>query len=147
MKEILKKVKMDDCKPVGTPMITGCKLTKEDDSPIVDITLYKSMIGKIIYLTQTRPDISNAVYIVGRFVAEPKQSHLMAVKRIFMQGTIDYGLLYPNLENVELHVYTDVDWVGCVDDRKSRLGGVVFLGDRLVTWTRKKKNCISQSTT
>ena len=77
VKEILNKFKMDDCKPVGTPMITGCKLTKEDNSPAFDITLYKSMIDKLIYLTQTRPDISNAVGIVGRFATEPKQSHLM----------------------------------------------------------------------
>lgn len=74
---------MDDFKPMGIPMITGCNLTKEDDSPVVDITLYKSMIGKLIYLTQTKPYISNAVGIVGRFAAEPNQSHLMAVKRIF----------------------------------------------------------------
>ena len=102
------------------------------------------MIGKLIYLTQSRPDISNVVGIVGRFAAEPKQSHLMAVKRIFryLKGTIDYGLWYPNSENVELHVYTDADWVGCVDDRKSTLGGAIFLGDRLVSWTSKKKNCI-----
>ena len=74
---------MDDCKLVGTPMITGWNITKEDDSPVVDIILYKSMIGKLIYLTHTRLDISNAVGIVGRFAPEPKQSHLIIVKIIF----------------------------------------------------------------
>lgn len=69
----------------------------------------------------------------------------MEVKRIFryLKGTIDYGLCYPNLENVNLHVYTDVDWAGCVDDRKSTSGGTIFLGDRLVTWKSKKHNYIS----
>ena len=71
VKEILKTFKMEDCNPVCTPMITGSKLSK-DDSTAVDKTLYKSMIGKLIYLTQSRPDISNAVGIVGRFAAEPK---------------------------------------------------------------------------
>ena len=136
---------MEDCKPVCTPMITRRKLSKDDDSTIVDKTLYKSMICKLIYLTQSRLDISNVVSIVGRFAAEPKQSHLMAVRRIFryLKGTIDYGLWYPKSENVQLHVYTDADWAGCIDDRKSTSGGAVFLGDRLVSWIRKNQNCTS----
>lgn len=131
---------MEDCKPVSTPMITGSKLSKEDDSAAVDKTLYKSMIGKLIYLTQSRPDISNKVGIIGRFAAKPKQNHLMAIKRIFryLKGTIDYGLWYPKSEDVQLHVYTDANWAGCLDDKKSTYGGVVFLGDRLVSWVSKK---------
>src|SRR5271156_622856 len=139
---------MEDCKPVCTPMITGSKISKDDDSTTVDKTLYKSMIGKLIYLTQSRPGISNAVGIVGRFVAEPKHNHLMAIKRIFryLKGTIDYGLWYPKLENVQLHVYTDIDCASCIDEMNNTSGGAVFIGDRLVSWVRKKQNCISQTT-
>ena len=106
------------------------------------------MIGKLIYLTQSRLAISNVVGIVGRFATEPNQNHLMEIKRIFryLKGTIYYGLWYPNSENIQLHVYTDADWASCIDDRKSTLGGEVFLGDRLVSWIRKKQNYISQST-
>src|SRR5271156_2219627 len=126
---------MENCKPVSTPMITGIKLSKDDDSTVVDKTLYKTMIGKLIYLTQSRPDISNVVGIVGRFVVEPKHNNLMEIKRIFRyrKGTIEYGLWYPKSENTQLHVYTDVDWACCIDDRKSTSGGAVFLGERLVS--------------
>src|SRR5271156_2092708 len=73
VKEILKTFQMDDCKPICTPMITGRKLSKDDDSTVVDKTLYKSMIGKLIYLTHSRPDISNAIGIVGRFQLNPSR--------------------------------------------------------------------------
>ena len=79
---MLKKYGMEDYAPMSTPMTTNCKLSKDDDSPLVDATHYKSMIGALLYLTTTRPDIIQAVGMVGRFQSAPKQSHLLAVKRI-----------------------------------------------------------------
>ena len=76
LKKILKKYGMEECKPVSTPMITGCNLSSRDDSPVVNQPKYRSMIGSLLYLTRTRPDIMHAVGIVGRFQANPKESHL-----------------------------------------------------------------------
>ncbi|MCZ2221957.1 hypothetical protein NUW87_11410, partial [Corynebacterium pilbarense] len=83
LREMLKSFQMEDSKPMGTPMVTGCKLSKDDDSPDVDQSSYRSMIGSLLYITASRPDIMYAVGMVGRYQAAPKQSHLQAVKRIF----------------------------------------------------------------
>ena len=85
---------MDECYPVRTPMITGCKLSQNDESPLVDTTLYRSMIGSLLYLTASRPDIMQAVGMVARYQANPKESHIAAVKRIFryLKGTMEFGL-------------------------------------------------------
>ena len=85
---------MEDCKPVSTPMITGCKLCVNDGSTDLDQKLYRSMIGSLLYLTVSRPDIMLVVGIVARYQASPKQNHLLAIKRIFryLQGTSHYGL-------------------------------------------------------
>ena len=138
---------MEDCKPVGTPMCTGLKLTKEDESKEVDQTLYRSMIGKLQYVVHTRPDIALAVGIVAIFSAKPRENHMMAIKRImrYLKGTEDYGLCYKFGGNLDLKVFTDADWAGNLDKRKSTSGGAFFLGKRLVSWTSKKQNCISQS--
>eukprot|EP00253_Pinus_taeda_P028414 PITA_28414 len=120
LKQILKKYGMEDAKPVCTPMVTGC----------------------------TRPDIMHAVGIVGRFQANQKETHLQAVKRIFkyLQGTQNYGLWYPRDTDLTLHAYTDADWAGSVDDRKSTSGGAFFMVSRLVSWFSKKQSSIALST-
>eukprot|EP00253_Pinus_taeda_P013491 PITA_13491 len=121
---MLKKYGMEDAKPVCTPMVTGCSLSANDESAAVHQPTYRSMIGSLLYLTGTRPDIMHAVGIVGRFQANPKETHLQAVKRIFkyLQGTQNYGLWYPTDTDLTLHAYTDADWAGSVDDRKSTSG-------------------------
>ena len=93
---MLKKFKMEDCKPVSTPMITGCELCADDGSASIDQRLYKSMIGSLLYLTASRLGIMLAVGIVARYQAAPKKNHLLAVKRIFryLQGTIQFRLWY-----------------------------------------------------
>ena len=94
---MLKKFHFEDCKPVCTPMIVGCKLSKEDESKTVDPKHYRSMIGSLLYVTASRPDVKQVVGMVARFQAGPKESHVHAVKRIFryFKGTIDLGLWYP----------------------------------------------------
>jgi hypothetical protein len=146
--EMLKKFQMQDCKPVGTPMVTGCKLSQNDDSENVEQTMYRSMIGSLLYVTATRPDVMHAVCQVARFQASPKASHLLAVKRIlrYLKGTTEYGLWYPKGNQLDLYAFTDVDWAGCVDDRKSTSGATFYLGGCLVSWSSKKQSTVSLST-
>ena len=105
------------------------------------------MIGKLQYVVHTSPDITLAVGMVARFSANPKESHMMAIKRImrYLKGTKDYGLWYKLGGNLDLKVLTNVDWAGNLDDRKITSGGAFFLGKRLVSWTSNKQNCTSQS--
>ena len=121
-------------------METALKLSKNDESAEVNQTLYRSMIGKLQYVVHVRPDIALVVGIVARFFANPKENHLMAVKRImrYLKGTKEYGLYYKKNEKFELRAYTNADWAKNIDDRKSISGGAFFLGERLVTWTSKK---------
>jgi hypothetical protein len=149
LREMLKRFEMEDSKPVGTPMVTRCKLSKDDDSPDVDQSSYRSMIGSLLYITTSHPDIMNAIGMVGRYQVAPKQIHLQAVKRIFryLKETITYGLWYPRNQNLQLIAYSDANWENCVDERKSTSGGAFFLGDSLVAWLSKKKGSISLSTT
>ena len=111
LKEMLSKFGMADCAPIGTPMNTNCKLNKDDQSPLVDATHYRSMIGSLLYLTASRPDIMLEVGIVARFQSCPKESHVVAVKRIFryLKGTSELGLSYPKDQQFELSAYTDAD--------------------------------------
>jgi len=88
---------MEDCKPMNTPMITGCKLSKDDESLGVYETMYRSMIGILLYATTTRSDIMQVVGLVARFQSTPKETHMKVVKRIFryLKGTLNFGLWYP----------------------------------------------------
>eukprot|EP00253_Pinus_taeda_P007692 PITA_07692 len=125
----------------------GCSLCPNDESAAVHQPTYRSMIGSLLYLIGTRPDIMHAVGIVGRFQANAKESHLQAMKRVFkyLQGTQDVGLWYPRDANLTLHAYTHVDWARSVDDRKSTGGGALYMGSKLASWFSKKQNPISLS--
>jgi hypothetical protein len=148
LREILKRFQMEDSTPMSTPMVTGCKLSKDDDSPDVDQSSYRSMIGSLLYITKSRLDIMHVVGMVGRYQSAPKHSHLIAVKIIFkyLKGTMNYGLWYPRNHNFQLSVYSDVDWVNYMDERKNTSGGEFFLGDSLVAWLSKKQGYVSLST-
>ena len=108
---MLKKFKMEESKPVSTPMVTGCKLRKDDEYLEVDHTMYRSIIGNILYVTTTRPDVMQVVGVVSRFNSAPKETHVAAVKIIFryLKGTMDYGLWYPKSDNFTLKEFTDTD--------------------------------------
>ena len=107
------------------------------------------MIGSLLYLKNSRPDIMLEVGLMARYQATPKQNHLLAIKRIFryLQGTTHYGLWYPKSKSFTLTAYTDADWASCMDDRKSTSGGAFYLGKSLVSWLSKKQTYISLSTT
>ena len=146
---MLKKFQTEDSSPISTPMVVGCKLSKDDISPDVNQRTYRSMIGSLLYITTSRADIMKVVGMVGRYQYSPKQSHLVAIKRIFkyLKGTMTYDLWYPRNHNFQLTTYSDVDWANCVDERKSTSKGSFFLGNSLVAWLSKKHDFISLSTT
>ena len=110
---------------------------------------YRSIIGKLQYVVHIRPDIALAVGIVAIFSTKPRENHMMEIKRIlrYLKSIKDYGLWYKFGGNLDLKVFTNADWVGNLDDRKSTSGGAFFLGKILVSWTSKKQKCTSQSTT
>eukprot|EP00253_Pinus_taeda_P035085 PITA_35085 len=118
----------------------GYSLSANDESIVVHQPTYRSMIGSLLYLTGTRPDIMHAVGIVGRFQENPKETHLQVVKRIFkyLQGTQNYDLWYPRGTDLTLHAYTNADWAGSLDDRKNTSGGAFFMGPRLVSSFSRK---------
>jgi hypothetical protein len=149
IKEMLKKFGMEDCKPVSTPMVIGCKLRKDDESKEEDQRLYRSMIGILLYVTTSRPDVMQAVGQVAIFQATPKETHVMVVKRIFryLKGTTEFGLWYPKGNELTMVAYIDADWAGSIDDRRSTSGVTFYLGDCLVSWLSKKQSSVSLSTT
>jgi hypothetical protein len=119
IREMIKRFGMEDCKLVTTPMQTSCKLIKDDDSKSTDQRKYRSMIGSLLYVTASRPDVMQAVGQVARFQETPKESNVLAVKRIFryLKRMEEFGLWYPKGKDLSLIAYTDADWVGCIDDR------------------------------
>ena len=147
-KDILKKFKMDDCKPIKTPMPTNGHLDLDETGKSVDQKLYRSMIGSLLYLTASRPDIMFSVCMCARFQANPKESHLSSVKRIlrYLKHTPSIGLWYPKGASFLLLGYSDSDFAGCRVDRKSTSGGCHLLGRSLVSWSSKKQNSVALST-
>ncbi|GJV05787.1 putative ribonuclease H-like domain-containing protein [Tanacetum coccineum] len=147
--EILKKFDLVSVKTAITPMETKVALTKDEEAVDVDVHLYRSMIGSLMYLTASRPDIMFAVCVCSRFQVTPKTSHLNAVKRIFkyLKGKPNLGLWYPRESPFDLEAFSDSDYGGSNLDRKSTTGGCQFLGQRLISWQCKKQTIVATSTT
>jgi len=148
-KDVLKKFDMADAKPISTPMPTSAALDADEDGEPVDQKEYRSMIGSLLYLTATRPDIHFAVCLCARFKASPRTSHRQAVKRImrYLRFTPEFGLGYSASLTLSLCGYSDVDFAGCRLDRKSTSGTCQFLGSSLVSWSSRKQSNVAQSTT
>ncbi|KAL0308115.1 UNVERIFIED_CONTAM: Retrovirus-related Pol polyprotein from transposon RE1 [Sesamum angustifolium] len=144
---LLKKFKMESCKTVTTPLVIGEKYQKEDGSQKVDGSIYKSLIGRLLYLTAARPDIMFATSLLSRFMQSPSQVHYAAAKRIlrYLRGTKDFGIWYKSTNDAKLVVYTDSDWAGSVDDMKSTSGYTFSLGSGIFTWVSKKQATVAQS--
>ncbi|GJX48210.1 putative ribonuclease H-like domain-containing protein [Tanacetum coccineum] len=147
--EILKKFGFSSVRTANTPMETNKVLTKDEDGEDVDVHLYRSMIGSLMYLTSSRPDIMFSVCACSRFQVQPKVSHLNAVKRIFryLKGRPNLGLWYPKDSPFILEAFSDSDYAGASLDRKSTTGGCQFLGSRLISWQCKKQTVVANSTT
>ncbi|GJX88564.1 hypothetical protein Tco_0340578 [Tanacetum coccineum] len=137
------------CEVASTPTDLEKPLVQDGDAADVDEHLYRSMIGSLMYLTASRPDIMFAVCACARFQVSPKSSHLLAVKRIFryLKGKPSLGLWYSKDSPLELVAYTDSDYAGATQDRKSTTGGCQFLGNRLISWQCKKQTVVATSTT
>nr|GEZ93014.1 uncharacterized mitochondrial protein AtMg00810-like [Tanacetum cinerariifolium] len=147
--EILRKFSLTDRKSASTPIDTKKPLLKDPDGEDVDVHTYRSMIGSLMYLTSSRPDIMFAVYACARFQVTPKASYLHAVKRIFryLKGKRHLGLWYPKDSPFNLVAYSDSDYPGASLDRKSTTGGCQFLGCRLISWQCKKQIVVAISST
>ncbi|GJZ72239.1 hypothetical protein Tco_0636090 [Tanacetum coccineum] len=132
-----------------TPMSSDTKLTKDEECESVDSTKYRSMIGSLLYLTASRPDIMFGVCLCARFQEAPKTSHLKAVKRIFryIKGTTHLGLWYPKGTGIETVVYVDSNHARDYVDRKSTSGICTFIGCCLTSSFSKKQTALAISTT
>jgi hypothetical protein len=148
IQDILNKFGMKDAKPIKTPMGTNGHLDLDTGGKSVDQKVYRSMIGSLLYLCASRPDITLFVCMCARFQADPKEVYLRAMKRImrYLVYTPKFGLWYPKGSTFDLIEYSDADWAGCKIDRKSKLGTCQFLGRSLVSWASKKQNSVALST-
>ncbi|KAH9778649.1 hypothetical protein KPL71_007414 [Citrus sinensis] len=149
VRDLLKRFGYDNGTAKSTPMSTTIKLDKDEKGKEVDIKTYRGMIGSLLYLTASRPDIMFSVCLCARFQSCPKESHMLAVKRIFryLIGTINLSLWYPRGTHIDLTCYSDADFTGYKVDRKSTSGTCHFLGHSLVSWFSKKQNSVALSTT
>ncbi|GJT23782.1 retrovirus-related pol polyprotein from transposon TNT 1-94 [Tanacetum coccineum] len=145
--EIVKKYGLHSTDSVDTPMIENKKLDKDLQGKQVDATLYRGMIGYLMYLTASRPDLNYDVCLYARYQAKPTEKHLQAMKWIFryLNGTINMGLWYSKDTDMSLTTYADADHAGCHDTRRSTSGSAQFLGDKLVSWSSKKQKSIAIS--
>lgn len=146
-KEIMERAHMASCNSTSTPVDTGCKLSASSRPPVKDPTLYRSLAGALQYLTFTRPNISYAVQQICLFMHAPREPHLHALHRIiqYLRGTLHLGLHIRKSDTKNLVAYTDADWGGCPDTRRSTSGYCVFLGDSLLSWSSKRQPTISRS--
>ena len=147
-KEILRKFKMEECKPIATPMNQKEKFSNEDGADKVDEKLYKSLIGCLMYLTATRPNITYAVSLLSRYMHCASEIHFKAAKRIlrYIKGTIGYGVKFQPVKDFSLYGYSDSDWAGSNDDMKSTSGYCFTFGSGVFSLRSKKQDVIAQST-
>jgi hypothetical protein len=138
---------MADCKPCTTPVDLQTKLPGDSRPPVEDASQFRSIAGALQYLTFTRSDIAYAVQQICLHMHDPREPHLTVMKRIlrYLQGTPDYSLLLRRSSGSDLVIYTDDDWTGCPDTRRSTSGYAVFLGDNLVSWSAKRQTVVSRS--
>ncbi|GJU22932.1 retrovirus-related pol polyprotein from transposon TNT 1-94 [Tanacetum coccineum] len=147
--EIVKKYGLHSTDSVDTPMIENKKLDEDLQGKPVDATLYRGMIGSLMYLTSSRPDLNYVVCLCARYQAKPTEKHLQAVKRIFryLNGTINTRLWYSNDIDMLLIAYADANHAGCQDTKRSTSGSAQFLGDKLDSWSSKKQKSTAISST
>ncbi|XP_062094128.1 uncharacterized mitochondrial protein AtMg00810-like [Humulus lupulus] len=143
-KNMLKKFGLENAKRARTPMDNTTKLIRDEIGKKVDATLYRSMIGNLLYITAGRPNICFSVGVYARSQSVPTELHLIGVKRIlkYLTGTTDFGLWYSCDTNLSSVSFSDSDWAGNLDDQKSTSGDCFYVGNNLVSWHSKKKNSI-----
>ncbi|XP_026434325.1 uncharacterized protein LOC113331897 [Papaver somniferum] len=146
--KVLKKFGMLGCHPTSTPHVVNEKPKKDDGGKKVDETYYRGLIGNLLYLTHTRPDIMFASSMLSRFMSSPSHLHLGAAKRLlrYIQGTMNFGIMYSRNLDVKLVGYCDSDLGGCIDDMKSIPGYAFSLGSGIFSWASKKQPTVALST-
>lgn len=143
--EIIERAGMADCKPIATPVDLKSKLSAEEGPLVPDPTSYRSLAGALQYLTFIRPDISYAVHQICLYMHSPRQQHFQALRRIirYIKGTISRGLQLVKDRIDSLTAYSDADWRGFPDIRRSTSGYCVFLGSNLISWFAKRQPTVS----
>ncbi|KAK5836576.1 secreted RxLR effector protein 161-like [Gossypium arboreum] len=139
---------MKNCKATSTPVAIGEKLSSQGDFEKVSESTYRSLVGCLLYLTATRPDIMFAVSLLSRFMHCCNEKHFQTAKRVlrYIKGTKSCGMLFRKVENMKLIGYADSDWTGTIDDMKSTLGYLFTLGSAIFCWSSKKQTIVAQST-
>ncbi|KAK2966177.1 hypothetical protein RJ640_008743 [Escallonia rubra] len=148
--DLLIRTNLSDAKPVHTPMSTSTQLSRHSGEPHSSTFEYRSIVGALQYLSFTRPDISFAVNKVAQFMHAPTSDHWSAVKRILCylkKETLHYGLLLRKAPIMSISAFSDADWAGCPDDRRSTSGFCVFLGPNLISWSSQKQPTVARSST
>ncbi|KAH7281863.1 hypothetical protein KP509_36G066700 [Ceratopteris richardii] len=146
---LLKKFNMENCREASTPLEVNHKLSRYDGAEFKDMRKYQSLVGSLIYATLTRPDLSYAVGVLSQFMHCPKDPHWIAGQRVlrYIKGTLKEGLYYPFTSDIRLRAYSDSDWAGSQDDRRSTHGYMIYIGDKLVSWCSKKQHTVALSST
>lgn len=146
--DLLNDTGMSGCRPAETPVEVNLRLEEGKEGTQVDKERYQRLVGKLIYLSHTRPDITFAVSLVSQFMHSPCQEHLEAVYRIlrYLKGTPGRGLYFKKNEKRNVELYTDADWAGSLVDRRSTSGYCSFMWGNLVTWRSKKQSVVARST-
>jgi histone deacetylase 1/2 len=149
LQDLLTRTNMQSAKPSTTPMATGSSLSSDDSALFYNPHLYRSIVGALQYATITRPDLSFAVNKVSQYMHAPTENHWSAVKRIlrYIRGSINLGLFFHSSSTNTLHAYSDADWAGSLDDRRSTTGFCIYLGRNLISWSAKKQPTVSRSST
>ncbi|CAN6695772.1 unnamed protein product [Malus baccata var. baccata] len=144
--DLLKEVNIRDAKPAITPLDSKLKPSLEG-TPLTDIHHYQRLVGKLIYLTITRPNITYSISVVSQFMHSPTIEHLNLVKRIlrYLKGSVGRGIIMKKNENTQLMGYCNADWAGNAINRNSTTSYCTFVGGNLVTWKSKKQNIIARS--
>ncbi|XP_060216298.1 secreted RxLR effector protein 161-like [Lycium barbarum] len=149
IKELLKQFEMKNVKPIDTSIGTATKLDMDEPGLSVNETMYRGIIGSLLHLTASRPDIVFSVGLCARFQSSPKESHLKAAKIIlrYHKGSQDLDFFYPSGDNFDLVGYADADYAGYLVDRKSTSGMAHFMESCLISWGTRKQNTVALSTT
>ncbi|XP_047314471.1 uncharacterized mitochondrial protein AtMg00810-like [Impatiens glandulifera] len=147
--DLFEHARLTDNRIVNTPLETNARYSLSDGTLLEDYGLYCTIVGSLVYLTITRPNIAHAVHVVSQFFTTLTTVHWAAVLRIlkYLRGTQFHSLIFPSMSSLKLRAYSDADWIGDPTDRKSTTGYCIFLGDSHISWKRKKQDVISRSST
>ncbi|XP_061346313.1 uncharacterized mitochondrial protein AtMg00810-like [Gastrolobium bilobum] len=147
--EILKDSGNLGSKPRTTPMDVGLKLSSTTCAPLPDPSVYRRLIGRLLYLTITRPDLSYAVNFLSQFMSSPREPHLQAAHRLlgYVKNTIGQGLFYSSTFSIKFNAFCNSDWAACPESRRSITGFCIFIGDSLISWKSEKQPTVSRSST